>query len=60
MITKGGDLVFMKSVIRLVFLQGLFLISYLGFKWFGVPFPIFPTIFRAISYKWISYKWNCV
>ena len=34
MITKGGDLIFMKSVIRLVFVQGLFLIFYLGFKWF--------------------------
>jgi len=40
----------------LVFIQGLFLILYLGLKWFRVPFPIFPTIFRAISYKWISYK----
>ena len=57
MITKGGDLVFMKSVIRLVFVQGLFLILYLGFKWFRVPFPIFPTIFRAISYKGPSIKY---
>ena len=59
MITKGGDLFFMKSVICLVFFQGLFLIFYLGFKWFRVPFPIFPTIFRAISFKWISSETAC-
>ena len=41
MITKGGDLVFMKSVIRLVFVQGLFLIFFLGPNGSGFHFLFF-------------------
>ena len=54
---KGGIPVFMDnpSVTHLVFVQGFFLIFYLGVKGSGFPLLTHPTIFRAISFKW-----NCV